>query len=251
MISGNALEKILTSNINQEPFTHMVLDNFLDTDVADKLEAEFPEFNNPLWYDYNNPLEVKRTMNFWDRFPPTTYQVFWELCSNKVVETLNLRFGLRVFADIGLNGGGWHIHGAGGKLNVHQDYSIHPKIPMQRKLNIIYHLSRDWDPSWGGSLQLWSHNPENNKPKELIKTIDIKYNRAVIFDTTQHSWHGFAGKLTCPEGVYRKTLAIYYVQQPDTKTVEERYRAMYAPSEEQQNDPEVLRLIEERTKVKR
>lgn len=251
MITKSTLEKILTAEVQRAPFDHMVIDDFLEPRVADQLESEFPEFNSSLWYNYDNPLEVKKTMNFWDRFPPTTYTIFWDLCSEQVTEALNNKFNVKLKADMGLNGGGWHIHGAGGKLNVHQDYSIHPKIPMQRKLNIIYHLSRNWDPSWGGSLQLWSHNPENNKPKELIKTVDIKYNRAVIFDTTQHSWHGFAGKLTCPESVYRKTLAIYYVQEPDASTVEERYRAIFAPSEEQQNDPEVLRLIEERTKVKR
>ena len=40
-------------------------------------------------------------------------------------------------ADYGLHGGGVHMHKTGDYLNVHLDYDIHPKVPMQRKLNII------------------------------------------------------------------------------------------------------------------
>lgn len=250
MIPDRTIEKILDSEICREPFDHVVIDDFFDPQVAFSLASEFPEFRSNLWYDYSNPLEVKKTMNFWDRFPPTTYQVFWDLCSPSFSAVLSEKFGADIEADIGLNGGGWHIHGSGGKLNVHQDYSIHPKMPKQRKLNIIYHLSRDWDNAWGGNLQLWNHDPETNKPKNMAKVVDVKFNRAVIFDTTQHSWHGFAGKLTCPEGAYRKTLAVYYVQNPEANA-DTRYRAEFAPSEEQKNDPSVLQLIEDRKKVTR
>ena len=250
MIPTRTINNILDSQVLRYPFDHMIIDDFFDLDTAFKLDFEFPEFNSNLWYDYNNPLEVKKTMNFWDRFPAATYQAFWEFCSPEFSSVLSKKFGVDLKADIGLNGGGWHIHGTNGKLNIHQDYSIHPKIPMQRKLNIIYHLSRDWDKSWGGSLQLWTHDSKTNQPNVLASTIDVKFNRAVIFDTTQHSWHGFAGQLTCPPGVFRKTLAIYYVQNPDA-TAEDRYRALYAPSESQKNDPKILKLIEERKKVKR
>lgn len=250
MIPTRTIDSIKNTEIIHEPFDHMVIDEFFDYNTAIKLAFEFPEFDSKLWYDYNNPLEVKKTMNFWDRFPPTTYQAFWELCSPEFTAVLSEKFGANLQADIGLNGGGWHIHGAGGKLNVHQDYSIHPKMPKQRKLNIIYHLSRDWENSWGGSLQLWTNDPKTNKPKDLAKVVDVRFNRAVIFDTTQHSWHGFAGKLTCPDYAYRKTLAAYYVQNPDS-TVEDRFRAEFAPSETQKDDPSVLQLIEERKKVTR
>jgi hypothetical protein len=245
------LNKIYNSKIIHEPFSHFVIDNFLDTNLVDQLAEEFPAYEHPMWYNYNNPIEVKKTMNSWDRFPPATYQFFWELSSPAFSAALSAVFNTSLHADIGLNGGGWHVHGKGGMLNVHQDYSIHPKIPFERKLNIIYHISKDWDPSWGGGLELWSHDHENNKPKELIRTIDVKYNRAVIFDTTQNSWHGFSRKFTCPEGVYRKTLAMYYVQEPNATTVQDRFRARFSPTKEQEGNQEVLNFIEERTRIKR
>jgi Rps23 Pro-64 3,4-dihydroxylase Tpa1-like proline 4-hydroxylase len=142
------------------------------------------------------------------------------------------------------------MHGKGGKLNIHQDYSIHPKIPYERKLNIIIHLSQNWKPEWGGGIEFWSHNEETNKPKEMVKKYDLKFNRAVIFDTTQHSWHGLPEPLKCPEDHFRKTLAIYYVQSP-SETVCDRFRALFVPTKEQENDASVLDLIEKRKSIKR
>jgi len=70
----------------------------------------------------------------------------------------------------------------------------------------------------------------------------------VIFDTTQNSWHGFPKVIDCPENVFRKSIAVYYVMTPEYGA-ETRTRALYAPTKEQENDPNVLRLIELRKGV--
>jgi hypothetical protein len=54
---------------------------------------------------------------------------------------LSKKLDLFLYPDPGLHGGGWHMHGAGGNLNPHLDYSIHPKSGLMRKLNIIIYLS--------------------------------------------------------------------------------------------------------------
>ena len=113
-----------------------------------------------------------------------------------------------LFADSGLNGGGWHIHKQGGKLNTHLDYSLHPKLKLERKLNLIVYLNPDWNAEWGGALGFWG-NESSSKPGELVKEIPPKFNRAVIFDTTVNSWHGLPDPLRCPEGQSRKSLAVY------------------------------------------
>ena len=133
-------------------------------------------------------------------------------------------------------------------MNVHLDYSIHPKLKLQRKLNLIIYLEEDWNTEWGGNLEFWSHNKEKNKPDKIFVTIDNTFNRAVLFDTTQNSWHGFPEPLTCPEGKYRKSLAVYYLTDPPEGT-DQRPRALYAPTKEQENDPEILKLIQERVKL--
>ena len=242
----STLDNIIKLPIEKEPFDHLVIDNFFDEDYANKLESEFLSPDDPSWWRYDNAIENKRAMSTWDKFPKNTYNALWVLCSQHFSDLLSKKFNTQLYADFGLNGGGWHMYGKGGKLNLHQDYSIHPKIPFERKFNIIIYLSKDWDPSWNGGLELWSHDHETKKPKELIKTVDIKFNRAVIFDTTQNSWHGFQERLTCPDGTFRKSLAIYYVQEPKESANPDRYKAWFEPDKNQKNDPAVLELIERR-----
>jgi len=230
-----------------DPFDHWVVDNFLDLKLAETLSDEFLDYNDPNWFGYNNPLENKKTLNNFYYYPPTTYQFISYLNSPKFIMILNKLTGNVLMPDIGMHGAGWHIYGRGGKLNVHFDYSIHPKLNLQRKLNIIIYLTKDWDVSWGGGLQFWSHNQLTNKPYTKVKTIDFKFNRAVIFDTTKHAWHGFPEPLTCPEHIYRKSIALYYLCKPP-KDIDQRKRALYAPSELQMNDPDIERLIIERSK---
>ena len=231
-----------------DPFNHVVIDNFLEEELAKKLSAEFMDYNDPSWFCYNNPLEHKKTSNNWYHFPSETYKYMSYLNSEefiKKIEDVTSISGL--YPDIGLHGAGWHIHGRGGKLNVHKDYSIHPKLKLQRKLNIIIYLTEGWNPEWGGGLELWSHNEETNRPHKKVKTVDYKFNRAVIFDTTQNSWHGFADPLTCPDNVHRKSIAMYYLTNPPAE-VDERQRALYAASDAQQDDPTINKFIEERAK---
>ena len=94
---------------------------------------------------------------------------------------------------------------------------------------------------------MWSHDEKTNKPKELIKTIENKFNRAVIFNTTQNSWHGLPHDLNCPDGVSRNSLAAYYVSAV-TKKAENRNRALFVPSESQKGDRSIEEFCEKRSK---
>ena len=231
-----------------DPFPFWVIDNFLDDKLAKQLSNDFMPFYSPNWFSYNNPLEVKKTCNNWYYFPPTTYHFMQYLNSEEFIESLQKLTGIeKLYPDMGLHGAGWHIHGNGGKLNVHFDYNLHPKVNLQRKINIIIYLSQDWDPAWGGNITFWSHNPETNRPLEQKQKLDFKFNRAAIFDTSQNSWHGFNDPIQCPEGQYRKTIAMYYLVEPPEGTPD-RKRALFAPSEAQENDAEILKLIDERVK---
>ena len=232
-----------------EPYNHIVIDHFFEDGAARALVEEFPDFNSPLWYSYDNAIEKKRAMNNWDRFPKTTYKVFTYLNSPEFVRTLEEWTGIdRLYPDIGLHGGGWHAHGRGGKLNVHLDYSIHPKLQLERRLNLIVYLTPGWQPSWGGGLQLWSHNEATNSPKECVKVVDNVFNRAVLFDTTQNSWHGLPDAIACPEGEIRRSIAVYYLSEPKENAAK-RGKALFAPHEDQKNDPSVLDLIRKRSSV--
>lgn len=250
MINWENIKKSKDSFCGAKPFDHTVIDNFLDEDVAFRLSSEFPDFNSEIWHTYQNAIEVKKSCNNWNSFPECTYELMSELCSYRFSQKLSdIILGRKeIHPDPGLHGGGWHIHKSGGKLNTHLDYSIHPKLKLRRKLNLIIYLNPNWQESWGGALGFWeSSTPE--KPGALIKSISCSFNRAVIFDTTQNSWHGLPQPITCPANETRRSLAVYYLCQPDSKTPL-RDRALFAPTEEQRNDPEIQKLIKLRSSSK-
>lgn len=244
-----SIVKKSTELYNNFPYDHYVIDDFLPKDLAKGISEEFFAFDDDRWYCYDNPLEKKRTIQDWGKFPNHTYWMFQYLCSKTFVDFLIDLTGIQdLVPDYGLHGGGWHMHGRGGNLNVHKDYSIHPKLGLQRKLNLIIYMTPDWDISWGGGLEMWSHDSERNKPLRLENTIECIYNRAVLFDTTQNSWHGLPTPITCPKDTYRKSLAIYYLTTPQDNT-EERYRALYAPREEQEGNQNIINLIKKRSEA--
>lgn len=236
--------------LSAEPFNHLVIDNFFTEDIALKCASEFPAYDSDIWTaHWLNAIENKKALNHWDKFPQTTYQVFSFLMSNAWTSCLSALLNIDdITPDVGLHGGGLHAHTQGGNLNVHLDYSLHPKLFLQRKLNLIVYMTPDWQPSWGGGLELWSHDTETNSPKSLVKTVENKFNRAIIFDTTQNSWHGLPDKLMCPDGVVRKSFATYYLTSPP-EGVDTRGKALFVPHGEQAHDEAVLELIKKRSNV--
>lgn len=236
--------------LSSGPFNHIVIDDFFTSEVAEKIASEFPDYNMPHWRaDWDNAVEHKRLHNTWDIFGEQTYRTFAYLLSQDWVNKLESIVGKTgVYGDVGLHGGGIHAHTRGGHLNVHLDYNLHPKLKLKRNYNIIIYMSQGWDPAWGGGLGLWTHDAEKRGPKECVKTVDVKFNRAVLFDTSQNSWHGLPEKIDCPEGHYRQSLALYYLTQPEAG-VDPRGKALFAPYKEQENDPAVLDLIKRRADV--
>ena len=223
--------------VETKPYWHAVIDDFLVD--PDPVAREFPAQDDKCWFRYDNPLEIKQTCNHYDRFGPETYKTFTYFSSSAMLYMLESLTECNLIPDIGLHGGGLHQHGRGGKLNVHLDYNMHPKLPLQRRLNLIVYLTPNWQEDWGGHLGLYKD------PDHLVKEITPLYNRAVVFDT-RGSWHGLPEPIDCPQGVTRNSLAMYYLCEPDN--TDNRSRALFAPTKDQKKDPYVARLIQSRSK---
>lgn len=248
MINKENLTRALADFQGAIPYDHCVVDDFFEVDIARALSREFPEYGSERWFHYKNPLEDKKALNDWNVFPPTTYKAFSYLNSQEFIDLIQRGVDRHLHADNGLHGGGWHIHASGGNLNPHLDYSIHPKMGLQRKLNLIVYLSEELEEAHGGHLGMWAHDAEALKPAELVKDIAPKFNRALLFDTTQNSWHGMSRPLVQPADIFRKSMAIYYLVTPEGQ-VDPRGRALYAARESQKGDAEVERIIELRAQV--
>ena len=244
------LDEVPTEVWDTEPFGNLVLDNFLPENLAkelkESLQAVFRD-NPEMWNAYNNPLENKLVFNRWDKLPKPIYSFFLALGDPAVAQRISeLTLIDNLVPDAGLHGGGIHMHKRGGKLNVHQDYSIHPKTDLQRRLNIILYLNPVWDPAWGGGLGLYTHDEVNDQPADLVKVIDCVWNRAVLFDTAPGSWHGLPDPIGCPDDVQRTSLAYYYVRTP-VVDAPQRGAVRFAPSEEQRGNADIEDLIKLRS----
>ena len=145
------------------PFPYCVIDDFLNEELAHALSNEFAPYNDPLWHSYENPLEDKKTTNSWNHFQPNTYRTLSFLNSPTFLNRLCQLTKINVLlADPGLNGGGLHIHKRSGRLNPHLDYSMHPRLPYQRKLNLLIYLNPNWKESWGGHLGLFTKGTQSH-----------------------------------------------------------------------------------------
>lgn len=216
----NNIEQLSKTFSTALPFEHIVIDNFLDTNYAKTLLEKFPIVDKKSWHEYMNPIEIKYAFDNISELDPEVRNYFYLLSHHKVVKMIEK---LTQFEDLKvdeyLHGAGLHAHPRDGKLNVHLDYEIHPFTGMERKLNIILFLSDNWDPSWNGANELW----DKNHTKCITRT-HIKFNRAIIFKTTDDSWHGLPTPIQCPESIFRKSIAYYYVSDKHSKIEKKTHR---------------------------
>ena len=90
-------------------------------------------------------------------------------------------------------------------LKIHTDFNKHPKIDIDRRLNLLLYLNENWHESYGGKLELWDKDM-----KKAEKKISPNFNKVVIFSTNDFSNHGHPEPLACPENTSRKSIALYY-----------------------------------------
>jgi Rps23 Pro-64 3,4-dihydroxylase Tpa1-like proline 4-hydroxylase len=240
----------LISEFGKNPHCpYVVLADFFKPGLPQGQFREFPAIGRKLWYGYVYPLEIKRSRENWNLPPELTYSGFLMFKSSPFLIFLSeqLLGGIPLHVDPRLNAGGWHTHAKGGKLNTHLDCSLHPRLGLHGKINIIVNLNPDWRDEWCGALGLW-RNKSSENPEQLVKKVSSRFNHSLIFDTTQDSWHGLSKPLECPEGEYRRSLAAYFLCDP-SGDVNRRGKALFAPSEDQENDQSPRDLIAERAET--
>ena len=89
MINLETIKKVSTNWFENKPFPHFVVDDFFEIDIAKDLESEFPSFDDKVWHEYGNDLEVKKVCNNWNEFPKKTYEVFSYFNSIQMVDNLS------------------------------------------------------------------------------------------------------------------------------------------------------------------
>jgi hypothetical protein len=189
-----------------DPFPHAVIDDFLPADVAENAHAQFPGPEGFPWRRQANERSRKLSTEDVAVIPPALRSIldaFHSPAALAFVERLTGIDGL--IPDPYLEGGGLHQIETGGFLQVHADFNLHDKLKLDRRLNLIVYLNKDWREEYGGHLELW-----DREMKRPVKKVLPVFNRCVVFSTLDWSFHGHPEKLSSPPGVCRKSLALYY-----------------------------------------
>ena len=206
---GNWFKLDSPPDVVSNPFDHVIIPNFLDDMYYSKLQNVLPKKPSNEWWKYENPLEVKYALDNLQLMDPMVENIFYALSHEKIITKMQHIFNIpNLEYDPYCHGAGLHMHPRNGRLNMHLDYEKHPITNKQRRLNVILYLNDDWQTEWNGDTQLWN----NDMTKCMVKSYP-KSNTAIIFVTTDQSWHGLPEIISCPEDMYRRTLAFYYVSE--------------------------------------
>ena len=140
-----------------QPFPHIVIDNFLPTDLVDRILESFPEralAHDTVMLDEYSHFKKRQIRP--DDCDPFARSFFQFLNSSAILSFLEGLTGIEgLISDPHFEGGGFHEISRGGKLGVHADFRIHRKLHLVRRLNLLLYLNKDWDQSYGGALELW------------------------------------------------------------------------------------------------
>ena len=191
------------------PFRYVMFENFFQEDKAELILQNYPAIVDGKW-DGTTYLDQK------NKFQKTKFdensimdRVFKELNSSKFLNFLQdvTEIEDKLIGDEDLFGGGLHQSTNGAFLNVHVDYNIHPKTKYHRRLNVLIYMNKNWNDEYEGHLELWDLS---NNQKKLLGKYAPKFNRCVIFETNEISFHGHPKPLRTPVNENRKSIATYY-----------------------------------------
>lgn len=192
--------------VGADPFPHAVLDGLFDDALLDEVLADFPSPEAIRWQQFDSPTEKKLGYTHTTRLPERLELFLHRMGSPPVLEFLEALTGIDgLVPDPYFGGAGPHQIEPGGFLKVHADFNWHPKLRLDRRLNLLVYLNRDWEEEYGGHLELW-----DREMSRCVRRVLPVFNRTVVFSTTDTSFHGHPRPLACPPGRTRKSVSFYY-----------------------------------------
>ena len=206
--SIDLIKKSKSSYLNQTPFPFIVIDDFLDINIAELCLDDFKNIKNG-WIDYKHFNQNKRGNKEYINQDFSISALTKYLNSQHFLDILVSLTGYKdIISDSSLDGGGLHEIKNGGYLNIHTDFQNHTNfVNYKRKLNLLLYFNKNFKNFKNSELELW-----DSSCSKMITKIEPRFNRCVIFSTLDPSFHGHPNPLIAKEDESRKSLALYYYQ---------------------------------------
>ena len=209
IVSSKKMLDTTINNFSDDPFKHLFIDNFFETNFANQLFENFPVLDSELWERTNDPeIEVKMRSKWTSEFdiPEKIVDAIRIMNSAPFLQSLSIALGIpKLIPDPYFSGGGLNVTVSGGLLDVHVDGNYHDATGLHRRVNAILYLNPGWQDGWGGEFGLY-----DDKGEKLIKKVAPLHNRFMAFDTNDFSFHGLPDPLNFPEGHARRSIILYY-----------------------------------------
>jgi Rps23 Pro-64 3,4-dihydroxylase Tpa1-like proline 4-hydroxylase len=191
---------------SNSPFPNLYFDDFLPSAVAENALRDFPRPKELRWSEFSGKNEVKLAFDQAEKLPTSIRDILYFFNSRPMLEFLETLTGINgLIPDPYFVGGGVHQINPGGFLEVHADFNKHTKLKLDRRLNVLLYLNKDWPEEYGGHFELWKQDMSAS-----VRKILPLFNRMALFTTTSTSYHGHPLPLQCPPDRTRKSIAVYY-----------------------------------------
>jgi hypothetical protein len=210
--SIDGLSRFTSEFAHNKPFKHLVIDDFFKPEFTQRMLDEFPSFDDKLAMNENGEVGRKAVHEKVTGIGPAYKQLDELARSEEFREYVAKLTGIEnLIYDPYYFGGGTHNNLSGQDLDPHVDFTHHPITGDHRRLNLIVYLNKEWHEEWGGNIE-FHKNPRLNPADDDIISVEPLFNRAVVFETNNISWHGFP-RIELPQdkaGLSRKSFALYY-----------------------------------------
>lgn len=223
------------------PFPHLMIDHILDEKFAKILQDEILNIQDDEWDRYNNPFEQKYTLRNKFNFPRYTAKLFEILESEEFIAKLSHIVGIKLYKDEYRHFWGVHKYDDNDYLDIHVDAGIHPKNKMKKQVTLGIYLSKDMSELNNGQLELWSgYNSSHHHTKIFKKNVSIAplFNRLILFECNDYSWHGNPNPVISKNGEKRIFVTLSYLSEEHKsgKYFNNREKAFFVPRPEDPYD---------------
>lgn len=190
------------------PFRHLVLQDFFDQNLLKQLVAQFPPFEKTDCRNEKGEPGLKGVFPHIAELGGAYSRLDRLVKSRSFLDWLSACTGIeQLLYDPFYFGGGTHENRPGQDLDLHIDFNLHPLTHWHRRLNLIVYLNEEWHEDWGGNLVLRQDPRDRNSPSVCVPP---RRNCCVVFETTEHSWHGFERIKAAAPDQSRKSIALYF-----------------------------------------